>query len=523
MSLSQKMSFCTFVKGRPYFEKFSLGGFSRGFFMVQVLQDFIVESSSVALVVEDLDLLSCSLDRFVFRPVAFLVNLLKMGFDPQDLVSRSNYYTVFDESCLCSTNLYYTIFLCLKKLFEGLVCEVAAIRAIDALMGQNNGRVYYKGTQLVNCASNIGIFYPYLIGQEIGEKDRVYDEDIFFLVEEEENLRRSRQLIMSLKYERVGSVVRTCPHVEEKKIEEQRPVVTSFNDLKEDEREVYVVNENKTDQIIEEEQRFKNGTKNALSILHFIDFYRKKWNEVDNVYVIGVASNPHLVSVADFFHDKQVIYIDPMPCYKGYFGMRTNVEYLWKAIDDKFEFRPNSAVISDVRSEIDDESVHRDNLLQFSWSRHENVKFGTYKFRYPYVQKVEYEQKIDFLFVQCFKGSRSSESRAYISPGAVLSLPDSISYDEQYCFFNNKVRFKGESCNDCRLREVILEKYKMLPRVWALMFNFLDDGEMRKRYDLNPCAHVERDKKYLSECEYCNWLSVLILPKESPNDDKDKG
>jgi len=187
--------------------------------------------------------------------------------------------------------------------------------------------------------------------------------------------------------------------------------------------------------------------------------------------------------------------------------------FLREAIGGDFNFLPFSVVISDIRSEIDDDHVHRDNLIQFQWSKHFNVLFGTYKFRYPYEKKVNYDTKVDFLFVQCFKGSRSSESRVYISSGATHSLPDSHSYDEQYCYFNNNIRFCGESCNDCRLREVILSKYKMLPRGWAFMFGFLDDGEMRGRYDIAPCSHIERDKKYMSQCDYCNWLSVITLDK----------
>jgi len=80
MSIVDKISFCEFVKTRPYYERFCSGFLSRGLFLVQFLQDYIEEFDKVALVVLDVSLLQCSFDRFDFRPVCFLVNLLRMGF-----------------------------------------------------------------------------------------------------------------------------------------------------------------------------------------------------------------------------------------------------------------------------------------------------------------------------------------------------------------------------------------------------------------------------------------------------------
>jgi len=179
-----------------------------------------------------------------------------------------------------------------------------------------------------------------------------------------------------------------------------------------------------------------------------------------------------------------------------------------------FQFEPGSVLISDIRSEIDDDAVHRDNLLQMGWSRHQNVLFGTYKFRYPFVKKVVYDFKYDFLFLQCFKGSRSSESRMYVSRDAKILLDEQQLYDEKMCFFNDNHRFKGRSCNDCRLREHILLKFVVLPRGWALMFGMLSEYDVRSSVGISECGHEIKGRKYLCQCLYCNWFAVNVTEKK---------
>jgi hypothetical protein len=210
----------------------------------------------------------------------------------------------------------------------------------------------------------------------------------------------------------------------------------------------------------------------------------------------------------------------------GFFKGRTNCFFIQKAASYDFYFEPNSVIVSDIRSDIEDDNVHEDNLLQFHWSKNPNVLFGTYKFRYPYVRKVSYDIFYDYLFIQASKSRHSAECRMYISEqvdecgepfiyGSGVSgeakryLPEQTVYEEKHFHFNKQVRFCGSSCNDCRLREYILSKFVILPYRWAMMFGFQSDREYQIRNDLQPCAHVVMENKYLSQCYYCNWRCVI--------------
>jgi len=117
----------------------------------------------------------------------------------------------------------------------------------------------------------------------------------------------------------------------------------------------------------EQEDTIKNGQKNALSILHFIDFYRKYWYLVDNIYVIGVGISKHLISLVDFFPDKKIFFFDIDIQNYLMFTSAKNAFYIADLCPREFDFLPNSVVISDIRMDLEkrDEQVLADNEYQF--------------------------------------------------------------------------------------------------------------------------------------------------------------
>jgi len=502
------MLFTQFIKQNKIKKVFDLGRMSQGLFFVNILEEYGKNIEKILLESDDDSLMSYVYKGYVFKPVLFLMNVLKMGFSSDYLVSNAAYLSVFDEDSLCSTNLLYTLMVLFKELFKGLTCEVGKIRLREYLEGKNKKIVYWSEGKIINNAANIGLFFPFLVKSKMEDTDD-YDDDPF-IVSEQDNVKRCSGIVAGFRYDRIGSVLISCDHVKEK-TEITLPIISSVDELKEENREKYVTNsESNITEVKLKEKEFKNGTKNAISILHFIDYYRNSWSQVENIYVIGVASNPHLLDVARFFTDKRVIYVDPMPCYEGYFGDCKNAIFLQECLPRNYEFEKNSVLISDIRTNTDDKSVDRDNRLQIGWAGHRNVLFGTYKFRYPFVERKNYRVKYDFLFLQAFKGSRSNETRMYISKTSTKSLVASDIYDEKICYFNNRMRFCGSSCNDCRLREYVLSKYVILPQRWASMFNFLSDREYEIRNDVVGCAHdiIKIAPKYLNDCISCNWRYV---------------
>jgi hypothetical protein len=520
----EKQKICVFVKKRGLVKDLNNNKISLGFFMTHVIGELWENFDAIEWTVDDVEFLQMKLRGKIFRPLLFIQNLVMMGMSLRDLLDHSCFYSVFDEATKCSTHLIYTMFLCLKTMFHGLICETRAIRGKSAMDQKCSDVVFWSDGKLVNCMANIGIFTKYLIGP-VEDKDRVEDDPFFVL--EPDNKKRSEMMLKGFLYEKVDHVELNCGHVDEENIKRERPVILNYGELQEEEREVYVVNENRTEAQKKEEKDFKNGTKNALSILHFIDYYRDSWGEVEHIYVIGVASNPHLISVADFFYDKEVHYIDPRKFRREFFGNRKNVTRLRMAIDASFSFLPNSVLISDIRSDPDDEGVHKDNELQMKWSVHPNVLFGTYKFRYPYEKKVMYNIEYDYIFLQAYKGSRSNETRMYISKKEKekVFLDSQEAYDEKICYFNNHHRFSGRACNDCRVRDYILKKFVCLPSEWARLFGMLVDSDLTRLFNMAPCECIEIGKKFLSPCEYCNWKSVNVGARSIASDrriDKNK-
>lgn len=508
----------TFIKSLTDYAKIKDNTLKRGYFFLYVLEEIKKHKDEIDFDAIDPDPIAFKKDALTFYPDLFLLNLFKMGFLIDDLVANASYYSVFDDESKSATNFIFTIFLCLKWLFNGITSDVEKIKSLDSLEGKNKNIVCYHDEKIVNHRSNIGLFFRFLVKDAVSDQDDIDDDP--FLVNDTDNLRRSNMIRQCIKFEKEGQAVENCEHVDGM-ILVNSPIVEDLLEINSSLVEEYIVEKSP---LIEDNNVFPvtavnekavdidNGSKNALSILHFINFYRDKWSEVLNVYVVGVASNPHLLAVADFFHDKRVIYVDPQPCYKGFFDGRHNVSFLQEAIDRDFLFHPKSVVISDVRSTTDDDSVHLDNILQFGWAVKKNVLFGTYKFRYPFKKKVGYDQKCDFVFLQAFKRRESAETRMYISQNSVRPIVPQDLYEKQLTYFNRRVRFKGKSCNDCRVKEVLLKKFPVLPYKWASMFNNVTDEDLMQRNDIPSCSHDSEKVlylKYLNPCLCCNWRYII--------------
>jgi len=309
---------------------------------------------------------------------------------------------------------------------------------------------------------------------------------------------------------RVESMVKRPPFIGKNKITEEcshggnarnLPLLEFFDEIVE---ETDYVERSKDKNSENFEIQLKNGTKNALSILHFIDYYRDDWDEVRYVYVIGVANNPHLLAFADFFPKISFYYYDPGGFHREYTTSRTNVKFIADEVEFDMFFEVGSVIVSDIRTDISDLSVIKDYKLQMKWSSHPNVLFGTYKFRYPYEIDMELGYQVyDDIYLQCFKNSDSQECRLYISKSSSKVLKISrVVYDRRNAYFNS-VRFNGSSCNDCRMFQKILSGYTVLPFAWAIMFGFPMVKDLRRMILTHDMCSGYVCSKYLQKCPLC--------------------
>jgi hypothetical protein len=198
--------------------------------------------------------------------------------------------------------------------------------------------------------------------------------------------------------------------------------------------------------------------KNSIASMFFIDFYREKWDEIDNIYVVGCGKAAYQYSaIAQFFLDKTIYYIDKDLNHMALRGL-TNIIKVEDFIDQDFSFLPRSALISDIRKELDDASVIKDNLLQMSWAS--KVDIAMYKFRCPYYdQSADFNIRYDYVYVPPHRGQSSTECKILVSRESTNMIRiNPGSYERRHAYFNNNVRF-GSYCYDCSSRKEILDKF----------------------------------------------------------------
>jgi len=434
----------------------------------------------------------------IFYPVAFLINMLVLGIGKEELLRDANLCAIYDMDAEETTLVHKTLALGLCLLYYGLKSEhEKSILDVVGLKKIKDFSFVYDG-KLYNCVSNLGYKVFYFSVDKVPDGSSILE--MRMVLEIQDNLKRFGSLKQTLNFKGVGSVCDRCSHG--LKLVVDAPLIEFVEDLivEEDYDEKFV------DSFFLEKKEFKDGTKNAISILHFIDYYRECWKDVSCVYVVGVASNPHLLAFVDFFPDKVFYFYDPDGYGKSYNTTRRNLVLVTDFMKGDQDFEPNSVIVGDIRTDLDDDSVISDFKLQLKWSRHPNVLFGTYKFRFPYHKDMVFDAfKYDCLFIQSNKEYYSQESRLYISKSSVRSFEYTRKkYDGLNFFYNRYLRFRGYSCNDCKLREKVLKRFITLPYVWAIAFGYpvlYDFKDFLTDHDVD-CDRLCKNP-YMSSCQGC--------------------
>jgi len=489
-----------FYRSFIFFEEAKKNKISYGYYNYWFINTFyerIIDKTLKEAEYDEYLLVEC--EELLFDPVKFLANMLSLQVPLLVLNDYSELASIYDWNSPCTSIVFRNLFLGLSFFFNGLCSDYECSEFIGNGLKMNLKYTYECDGKLFNYVTNLGYVIPYFKMKKKNESD-VFEEVRMFL-SVDDNKMRFKKLFDFRLLEGKGKVVEKCAHG--RSFKNNFPEIVETVDELVLEQDYDLRLDNPKDIIKEED--FKNGTKNALSILHFIDFYRDRWSEVDNIYVVGVAGNPHLLAFADFFFDKQFYFFDGSGFGKAYNTLRLNVHIVDEVMDVDFCFLPNSVIVSDIRTELDDLSVTSDFLLQLFWSTHANVLFGTYKFRFPYFTDMKYDPfKYDFLFIQCYKNRHSQESRLYISKTSKKVFAyDYKRYDRLNYYFNINIRFQGSSCNDCRLREKILRNYKVLPFAWAIMFGLPTIVRFKKYKVVHEEFCCRLKNPYLSTCGAC--------------------
>jgi len=489
--------FCSFMANTKYYNMLKENSISIGYFNYWFILNYydIFDNLKFDGLFETSDFLVV-LDDLKFDNIVFLVNCLLCKVPKDFLLDNSSLASVYNSEEKVMTIIQANFLRGLNFLFSGISSDFFDSIPFNTVVGQVDDYTYKVGEVFFNYTTNILCLYPYFLRDEKKDSNRDVSNSMMLSIEK----------IIS----RVESMVKRPPFIGKNKITEEcshggnarnLPLLEFFDEIVE---ETDYVERSKDKNSENFEIQLKNGTKNALSILHFIDYYRDDWDEVRYVYVIGVANNPHLLAFADFFPKISFYYYDPGGFHREYTTSRTNVKFIADEVEFDMFFEVGSVIVSDIRTDISDLSVIKDYKLQMKWSSHPNVLFGTYKFRYPYEIDMELGYQVyDDIYLQCFKNSDSQECRLYISKSSSKVLKISrVVYDRRNAYFNS-VRFNGSSCNDCRMFQKILSGYTVLPFAWAIMFGFPMVKDLRRMILTHDMCSGYVCSKYLQKCPLC--------------------
>jgi len=488
---------CSFMRGTKYYDMLKDNSISIGYFNYWFVLNYYDMFGSLRFdgFFKTSDFLVV-LDDLKFDNIVFLINCLLCKVSKDYLLDNCSLASVYNPEEKVMTIIQANFLRGLNFLFSGISSDFFDSVPFNTVMGQINDYTYKVGEDNFNYITNVLCLYPYFLREE--KKDSNRDDSNAMMLPIEKIIPR------------VESMVKRPPFVGKNKISDEcshgggvrnLPLLEFFDEIVE---EIDYIERSKDEESELFEMQLKNGTKNALSILHFIDYYRDVWSDVRHVYVIGVANNPHLLAFADFFPDIFFHYYDPGGFHREYKTNRINVEFVSEEVGFDMSFESRSVIVSDIRTDTSDLSVINDYRLQMKWSLHPNVLFGTYKFRYPYEVDMELGHQVyDDIYLQCFKNSDSQECRLYVSKGSSDVLKISrIVYDRRNAYFNS-VRFNGSSCNDCRMFQKILSCYTVLPFAWAIMFGFPMIKDLKRMLLTHDMCSGKVCSKYLQRCPLC--------------------
>jgi hypothetical protein len=147
------------------------------------------------------------------------------------------------------------------------------------------------------------------------------------------------------------------------------------------------------------------------------------------------------------------ILYDPVANYKMFESMVEegyNIEVFATVVSPQMVFLPQSIIISDIRSTLDDESVLKDNYYQWVWAK--QVEAISIKFKIPKNKKYidqDYMIPTGKQFIQPFRWKHSRETRIFhFDRGATYRISIKEHY-RKYHYLNNVYRWLGYACQDC--------------------------------------------------------------------------
>jgi hypothetical protein len=242
-----------------------------------------------------------------------------------------------------------------------------------------------------------------------------------------------------------------------------------------------------------------------LLVAHMAFLYEVKQRKVsfDNVYLVGCGTGHTNYVIMRYLGKKYKYFLyDPVANYKMFESMVEEgyiIDVSTNKVSQEMDFLPRSIMISDIRSELDDESILRDNFYQWSWAR--RVEAISMKFKIP--RRADYLNK-DYMiptgkqFIQPFRSRYSRETRIFhFDKGAVYRISIKEHY-RRYRYMNTKYRWSGYSCYDCQFAANLFKKVELpiqaatiVPKV--LNDEVFDEGGYERLVPSNKAKDVIRD------------------------------
>ena len=213
-----------------------------------------------------------------------------------------------------------------------------------------------------------------------------------------------------------------------------------------------------------------------LSTLQFLLYYAPRSEKVHVIYP-GSADGTNINILTRMFPQCYWYLIDPRPHYKAlynnpkvievrddYFTKDTALEYK-KRLRGKFIL-----LISDIRIEPTEDSIHKTNLMQQEWIRIINPEYSQLKFRPPRTFK-KYKYLDGIIYFQIYPASATTETRLVVKKDAKLIDYDVEDYEGK-CYYHNRVtrvsNYKHnikhsksyiDNCYDCVSFLLLLDRY----------------------------------------------------------------
>ncbi len=208
-----------------------------------------------------------------------------------------------------------------------------------------------------------------------------------------------------------------------------------------------------------------------MSEIEFLTMYAE---EGDLVVYAGAAPGTHIKILAFMFPFLKFVLVDPNPfkvketdrieCRQEYFTDEMAQEFAGKDV----------LFISDIRTDIDQDGVDRDMLVQQKWVEIMKPKNSILKFRLPWCQDCDNViEELEYLdgevYFPVWGPRTTTEGRLVINNSLRKKKWDCAKYERQMFYFNvvtrtqwypNRIKAPGlDHCYDCCAEVIILKQY----------------------------------------------------------------